>query len=1565
MITPKIYPWKRDEIVDLLKKLQSLSDEFPQMAQLVNGNTDVELPDALIQLVARMIESVAVRLNRVPEKALLQFLSFADKNLILAEPARVPVKFKKALRAEENPLVPRRTQVSTLTSDFSSPMIFETTAPLTVVEPDIKRFVVVNFDNSTYEDKSHCIETILETPEKLYKTSKEFEYKLHIYHPILEEINGEREYWLQVVLNFDEGEINQIGKPNNIARLENAEAFNKQIDNPNTDYELFDIKLQYIEKDGTQRVQIIRDYESGINNLSNYKEFLGTRLFLIPVKVKSPIKESCIEGISSISGLMTKVAKRFITVSMIIHNREYFNYFEAPKLTDAYLRLFYLPQITADQSSFITDKDSKRKTLYEPEYEDVTNIERAFYNDTEIDLSKPFYPFGKKPELNDTFYFSSKFFSCAGEVCEINMWLLGDLAPSWMDKGTLPFADEQVSDQKADTNNITLGWEYFNGQEWVLFGKSIIDGKMSDFEYTLEGLDLIDKYNAKFAFKDGSNAFTTSASMSEYDSFMKNFPFIQFRLPEDISKTEVNRVSDWWIRVRILKGGYSTKKTVFIDLKDENTNAGTVNQYSYEITECYPPIIRSFTINYTAVSERETGNYYNGFPYQSAESILTQNDFYANSNHNAGSLETSESFPVMSFNSDYDLNRINTECVLYIGFNGSNIPKKQESLFFSVIPDQMMIAQDQTLENCSIENVTAILKYKNNPIEMQPDLQWEYWSSQRHENRSSILDRSNGWRKLQINDRTIDLTAAQSVEFTIPEDAQLRTMFNEELYWIRVAVKKRMRKNDTFDFEETVPSYNDQIRIAGLHQNTVIAESLVTVNNEILGSSNGAPDQTFYFSSAPIASEILIMIREPVVPSQSETQNLVEELIGFQPVYKSRSLTKEQFTQLQQGFVDIRTNISGEQEIWVRWIEVPDFLNSLPESRHVVVNHGTGTITFGNGVKGRIPDIGINSIEAKEYRFGGSDSANIVIGEIKSLVSSIPYIEGVTNIAAAQGGRGFETNERVSERGIKSLACGNRAVTIGDYELLIRELSGGLLSTKAFSCRRPDGISEFGWTTIAAVINQKGTMPLPSFEFLKKLEDYLSYYSNPCLVNRLPQFNPSGIAIPETVGSPLNSNNLNGQNIFQNVRIVPPNYIGTMVETDIEFDEKIDQFDTVKNIKKQLDEFLHVTKGGPDRTGWEFGRDVYKGEIYKEIRTVPGVKTVRSVALRAHQMRIALPVSGMKNFPAGGKIPEGSLVNVTYLKHSSAGDVVLDYTFSFLTAQTQKDPVQENRELIVLGFKEGDVISVKGYFDVSHRSEFSGERPIIEQEIGRSRIRGIEPVEYKEIQQTSSGGELRALKFYRLYIEPMALKIPGQALEIDGRIEKNIKSFLSDDTCLSVELFRDRDLLTGQPKTVSCCIKGFISLDDEIFYRINDPDWQPEQHKKYSSIRKEEFKAIDVAVPDFRGTPYRGEYSGSIYPFGIDENAPHYTFVYDNNKSFSTDYYTRCFLLHEYTDRVFINFSDIPYSLNHLIKVRSTEEPFFIEDSFLNKTWELIENTSDDRQIRWDNTANDSYEEEI
>jgi hypothetical protein len=50
-------------------------------------------------------------------------------------------------------------------------------------------------------------------------------------------------------------------------------------------------------------------------------------------------------------------------------------------------------------------------------------------------------------------------------------------------------------------------------------------------------------------------------------------------------------------------------------------------------------------------------------------------------------------------------------------------------------------------------------------------------------------------------------------------------------------------------------------------------------------------------------------------------------------------------------------------------------------------------------------------------------------------------------------------------------------------------------------------------------------------------------------------------------------------------------------------------------VRDALDRFFHPLAGGPEGTGWPFGRDVYRSEVLQVIDEVPGVANVLALEL--------------------------------------------------------------------------------------------------------------------------------------------------------------------------------------------------------------------------------------------------------------------------------------------------------------------------------------------------------------
>ena len=57
------------------------------------------------------------------------------------------------------------------------------------------------------------------------------------------------------------------------------------------------------------------------------------------------------------------------------------------------------------------------------------------------------------------------------------------------------------------------------------------------------------------------------------------------------------------------------------------------------------------------------------------------------------------------------------------------------------------------------------------------------------------------------------------------------------------------------------------------------------------------------------------------------------------------------------------------------------FNGSAPHSRHYTLDHGTGEVVFGDGVRGLVPSLGTNNIVAN-YRVGAGSAGNVPKGAV-------------------------------------------------------------------------------------------------------------------------------------------------------------------------------------------------------------------------------------------------------------------------------------------------------------------------------------------------------------------------------------------------------------------------------------------------------------------------------------------------------------------------------------------------------------------------------------------------------
>lgn len=416
---------------------------------------------------------------------------------------------------------------------------------------------------------------------------------------------------------------------------------------------------------------------------------------------------------------------------------------------------------------------------------------------------------------------------------------------------------------------------------------------------------------------------------------------------------------------------------------------------------------------------------------------------------------------------------------------------------------------------------------------------WQYFSGKKRENSGEE------WQKLQFLDETEGLSKRGILEFYVSEEMKPLKLRSSEnpLYWIRLLFTEGKRVS----------------RISGLRINCVWALQARTIKSEILGSS------------LKEAGQIFQCINKPVVNAEIWVNEA-----AWLPEGEKRAL----FNEKAQNVRAIKEDNGKFSEFWVKWEKIDDFTNSEGNSRHYLLDRGSGQILFGDGKRGMLPPLGMNNIEAS-YQIGGGEAGNLDPFSITKLYSAVKFVDGVYNPAASEGGSRPEDMEKLVERATARFKHRDRAVSREDIICLTKEAAKKVAKVNVLSGLDESGKSVPGLMTVIIVPDSSELQPLPANELIQIVETYLK--------ERAP-----------TIGRL----NITGPLYYQvNAKI-------SLITSDSKALNEIEA-----KIKTKIEEFLHPLKGGKKGTGWEFGQLPSDSDFYLLLSSLSGVSHIKKVDL--------------------------------------------------------------------------------------------------------------------------------------------------------------------------------------------------------------------------------------------------------------------------------------------------------------------------------------------------------------
>ncbi|ETW96895.1 MAG: hypothetical protein ETSY2_45590, partial [Candidatus Entotheonella gemina] len=600
---------------------------------------------------------------------------------------------------------------------------------------------------------------------------------------------------------------------------------------------------------------------------------------------------------------------------------------------------------------------------------------------------------------------------------------------------------------------------------------------------------------------------------------------VTFTLPPKIAPTVVNGEEKHWLRARLIRGDYGeAAKYQLVDAGDP-TKGYTLTDATYA-----PPVVKSimFTVTKINGTDDATGPTAATQTAQPLSACWAYNDLTWVDHTAITATDDDRVFSPFTVMAD-------TEPALYLGLDNP-FDSRLFTFYLQVEPPRPEQVAADALE-VPDANVAARIT-------------WEYASSE-------------GWTPLGALDETATLTRRGLVHIIGPPDFVPRAHAGQTLYWLRVR----------WHAGEFV--FPPQLRRVAL--NTIRSTQAATSRNEILGSSNGNPDQILTTAQTPVLPGQQLEVREWEMPSAAE-QAAQAALEG------SDALTLDDAGQ--------------PDEIWVRWHARPDLYASGPRDRHYTIDRVSGDIRFGNGRQGMIPPLGQNNIRMASYRYGGGTRGNRASATIVELKSSLPYIKEVFNDEPSTGGADQESLECVKERGPAGLRHRDRAVTAQDLENLAYAARPEVARARAIvpifdpnqlwldpdtggrDTSRHQQVNA-GGCGLVIVPHSNDTQPIPSLTLIEQVRSYL--------LDRMSATSDLWVAGPEWVEVAVSA---------------------TVVPTSLQTADTV-----VRSVTAALNRFLHPLTGGVNGRGWDFGDLPRHSAFYAVVEALRDVHHVRTLSV--------------------------------------------------------------------------------------------------------------------------------------------------------------------------------------------------------------------------------------------------------------------------------------------------------------------------------------------------------------
>lgn len=300
---------------------------------------------------------------------------------------------------------------------------------------------------------------------------------------------------------------------------------------------------------------------------------------------------------------------------------------------------------------------------------------------------------------------------------------------------------------------------------------------------------------------------------------------------------------------------------------------------------------------------------------------------------------------------------------------------------------------------------------------------------------------------------------------------------------------------------------------------------------------------------------------------------------------------------LRDRYTDLKVTIEeidGEKRQWRQAVNNA-LATATKDDRVFVVDPVEGTLTFGNGIRGRIPPVGTFNIVVESYHTVPGAAGNVAAGEIQ-VAEAYNDIVQVYNLLPGNGGRNAESIDEIIRRAPSILTSRDRAVTQQDFVVIAEEASSEVARAACGGEVGADG----GIEVVILPCKRPGEIVPDPFVASGLKEHVQRYLAKRCLVNVRPRVRLATFRI-----------------IDVSVKLRNRQYANPILVRE--------------RVMEWIRTFLDPYVGGLDGQGWPFASTLYAQDFGRMVTDVEEVRHVVEVNL--------FGVEGLDDAPGWQRIP--------------------------------------------------------------------------------------------------------------------------------------------------------------------------------------------------------------------------------------------------------------------------------------------------------------------------------------